>query len=308
MKSRILRRIAAAVLATAAISPAASAKSKLNVVTTTQDIAYIASRVGGDRVKVEALAKGYENLHYISARPDFILKLRDADVFAEIGMDMEVGWTPPLLRQSRNAKIQKDGPGYCDTSAGIRVLQVPASADRSAGDVHAFGNPHYWPDPINAGIMARNLRDAMIRVDPAHRTVYNRNFKAFYRELRAFTIAEYRKFAPYRGLKVVEFHREFTYLAHRFKFNIVASIEEKPGVPPSATYMEKVIEIMKRENIKIILIAPFSNPRYARAIARRTGAQVLVMPISVGSQTGIRSYRQSIGTMLAMLRKAADKK
>ena len=280
---------------------------RLNVVTTTSDLAYIAKEVGGDRVKVTNLIRGYQDPHFIDPRPDYIVKLNRADVFIQIGLDLEIGWAPVLIRQSRNAKILMNGPGYCDASVGVRVLEIPqVKADRSQGDIHAFGNPHYWPDPVNAAIVARNIRTTYNRVDPAGRKYYNRQYKKFFKKMRVLTIREYRKFKPYRGLKVAVYHKEFVYLAHRFKFRVIKPIEEKPGVPPSANYLKEVIDTIRREKIKIILIAPWNNPRYARSVARQTGARLLVMPVCVNSESGINSYEKMITTMLYRLRKAAS--
>lgn len=169
------------------------------------------------------------------------------------------------------------------------------------GDIHVFGNPHYWMNPLNAAIMARNLRDAMIRVDPDRRAHYERNYNALFERLRQFTKKELRRAAPLKGMKVAVYHKEFSYLAHRFGFNVAVSIEEKPGVPPSASYLKKVVEDIKREKIKVILIAPYNNPRYTRYVAERTGARVLVMPTSVGTISGFDTYEATISGMLDLL-------
>lgn len=275
---------------------------KLRVVTTTSDLAYLAREVGKDLVQVEHLLPPTADPHFADARPDFIVKLSRADVLAVIGMDLEVGWLPPIVKQSRNPKIFVGADGYCDASVGIHVLEKPTGkVDRSMGDIHVFGNPHYWMDPLNAAIMARNLRDAMIRVDPDHRQAYEKNYNALFERLRAFTKEQIARFAPAKGLKVAVYHKEFSYLAHRFGFEPAVSIEEKPGVPPSAAYLKMVVEDMKREKIKVILIAPYNNPRYANSVAEMTGAKVLVLPTSVGTIAGIDSYEASISRMLDLL-------
>ena len=274
----------------------------LRVVTTTEDLAHLARRVGGTHVQVEALLRGYQDPHYADARPDFIVKMSRANVFVQVGLDLEIGWVPVLLRQSRNAAIQPAGPGFCDASRAVRVLEVPSSADRSQGDLHAFGNPHYWLDPLNAVTMARNMRDTFTGVDPAHRKEYARNYARLVDALRTLTISESRLFAPFRGRAVAVYHREFSYLAERFGFRTSVSIEEKPGVPPSAAYLQKVVEEMRRQKIRVILIAPWNNPRYAQAVARQTKARVVVMPVSVLSEASVNSYEDAIRSMLARLR------
>jgi len=288
----------------AVISPL-RAEKKINVVTTTQDLAYFARQVGGERVRVEALIRGYDDPHYIQARPDFIIKLNRADIYAVVGLDMEIGWSPALVRQARNNGIRPGSAGYCDASAGVKPLEVPSSLSRERGDIHARGNPHYWLDPLNALIMARNLRDALIRVDPRGASYYLKRFRIFAEKLKRLVLVEFKNMRAFRGLQVAVFHKEFSYLARRFRFKAAVSIEEKPGVPPSAAYMARAAAAIRREKIKIILIAPWNNPRYARSVAKRTGARVLVMPVSVGSAPGVESYEKSISIMLAKIRAAA---
>ena len=276
---------------------------KLRVVTTTTDLAYIAEQVGGERVMAESLTRGYDDPHYISPRPDFVVKMNRADVFVQVGLDLEVGWAPTLLRQARNPKIQRNAPGFCDAAKGVRVLDVPrGNLDRSAGDFHAYGNPHYWTDPLNAAIIARNIRDSLIAVDPESTPLYEKNYNNFRNRLKELTLRELGKFKAYKGLKVAVYHREFTYLAARFKFKVAVSIEEKPGVPPSAIYLRKVIQKIRRDQIKVILVAPFNNQVYARRVAKATGAKIVIMPLSVGSLKGIDTYERTIQSMLGRIR------
>lgn len=300
-KLRILFAVLAFV-SLALLSGVSAEDRKLRIVATTADLAYLAREVGRDRVQVEYLLPPTADPHFADARPDFIVKLNRADILALIGMDLEVGWLPPIIQQSRNPKIFVGADGYCDASVGIHVLEKPTGkVDRSMGDIHIFGNPHYWMDPLNAAIMARNLRDAMIRVDPDRRSEYEKNYNALFERLRAFTKEQMNRFAPAKGTKVAVYHKEFSYLAHRFGFDPAISIEEKPGVPPSASYLKKVVEDIKREKIKVILIAPYNNPRYANSVAEKTGAKVLVMPTTVGSMEGIDSHEASISRMLDLI-------
>lgn len=277
------------------------------VLTTTTDLAYFASQIGGDRLRSEALIRGYNDPHFIEARPDFIVKASRADIFIEVGLDLEVGWSPVLLAQSRNDRIQKNAAGYCDASRGVIILERPAGrVDRSMGDIHVFGNPHYWMDPLNAAIVARNIRDAMIRVDPSGRNVYETNYQAFFERMRRLALEETRKFHRYEGLKVAVYHREFVYLINRFKLREIAAIEEKPGVPPSARYLRDTIEKLKSENVKVILLAPFNDPRYAKIVASEIGARVVILPVSVGSESGMDTYEKTISVALDRIRAAAD--
>lgn len=275
---------------------------KLRVVTTTSDLAYLAKQVGGNLVEVESLLSPTADPHFADARPDFIVKLSRADVFAQIGMDLEIGWVPPLLQQSRNPKIFVGAVGYCDSSVGIHVLEKPtAKVDRSFGDIHVYGNPHYWLDPLNAAIMARNLRDALIRVDSNHKDSYQQNYNTLFESIRNLTKIQLSRMAPLKGLKVAVYHKEFSYLANRFGFDTAISIEEKPGVPPSAAYLKTVIDTMNQSNIKIILIAPYQNQRYAKSVAQRTGAKIIVMPTSIGALPQLTSYDLLITKMIDLL-------
>lgn len=289
---------------TLGVSPASA--DKIKVVTTTSDLAYLARSVGGDRVEVTGLLSGSQDPHYMEPRPDFIVKMSRADVFAEIGMDLEIGWSPVLLSQARNPKIQKGNPGYCDASAGVRVLEKPTGqVDRARGDIHIFGNPHYWTDPLNAAIMARNLKDALVRVDSAGAATYNANYQKLFDKLKSMAVKETERFKPFSGLKVAVFHREASYLAQRLHLNVVASIEEKPGVPPSASYLKQVVDQLRRENVKIILVAPFNNRSYADAVAREIQGRVVVLPISVGSMQGADTYEGTFQLTVDLLIAAA---
>ncbi|MCR9142496.1 MAG: metal ABC transporter substrate-binding protein [bacterium] len=311
MKKRkaIYTAIALALAATLAAAPGFAREEPLRVVTTTTDLAYIAKQVGGDRVTTKALLAGAQDPHYASARPDFILHVNRADVFVEVGMELEVGWSPLLRQASRNANILGGGPGYVDASLGIRVLGRPkGQISRAMGDVHAQGNPHYWTDPVNAAIVARNIRDALIRVNPAGRRIYDANYKAFHERMKQLTIRESRKFAPYRGMRVAVYHKEFEYLAKRFGFEVIASLEEKPGVPPSASYLKEMVDLLEIEEVDIILTAPFNDQSYAESVAEKIGGVVVKMPLSVASEAGVDTYEKTVETMLERLRRAHDER
>jgi len=285
--------------ALALMIPAVLSAEKLKIVTTTTDLQYFAEQIAKDHASVESLLRGNQDPHYAVPRPDFILKLSRADIFVQIGLDMETGWVPALLRQSKNRSIQLNGIGFCDASRGARILEIPAGpVSRNSGHIHVNGNPHYWTDPVNALIAARNIRDALIRTDPKHRSEYETNFQSFSNRMKQLTIDLSKKISAKGKFSVAVFHSEFVYLANRYGFSIGAVLEEKPGVPPSAAYLKKVADEIKRKNIKVILISPYSNPRYAAAVSGETGAKVIHMPISVNSESGISTYEQSQKTMI----------
>lgn len=271
----------------------------LLIVITTTDLAHFASRVGGSRVRTESLVRASEDPHRIAARPDFILKASNADGFVEMGLDLESGWSPVLLAQSRNSRIQKGAPGYCDASAGVRVLEKPQKpVDRFMGDVHAFGNPHYHLDPLNALIAARNIRDMLIRIDPAGAEDYGRGFALFADSLKRLAVEETRKFTAFKGLKVAVYHREFVYFASRFGLEEAGSIEEKPGVPPSAAHILAMTEKLKSQNVRLILRAPWNDARTTDSVAARIKARVLVLPISVDRGQTYEALIQEMGSRI----------
>lgn len=304
---RSLTLVTSILLSLAVLPPLSAERERLKVIATTTDLAYIAAQVGGDRVQASALLSGREDPHFARARPDYIVRLNRADLFIEVGMELEAAWSSIVRGSSRNADILGGGRGYCDASVGIRVLERPKTRiTRAMGDVHGAGNPHYWTDPLNAVIIARNIRDALIRINPASKPVYQQNYLSFHERMKQLTIREARKFAPYRGLRVAVYHREFAYLAQRFGFEVVDSIEEIPGVPPSAARLREVSELLKAEGVRMILIAPYNDPGASESVAERIGAKVLRMPISVGSEPGVDTYEQVIETLLARIRSAAD--
>ena len=274
-------------------TPAAGvdAQRKLKVVATTTDLHDIAHEVGGDRVSAVAISAGYQDPHFVEAKPSFVLQIRDADVLALVGLELEAGWLPVLQQGARNPRIQPGGSGYVDVSRAIRVLDVPGGrVDRSQGDVHPLGNPHYWLHPDNAKRIARLFRDKFGQLDPAGVAVYDRNTRAFEAKLDA---AE-RRWAPLvariRGQPVVAWHTSWRYFAEYTGMNIVGFIEPKPGVPPSPQHLAGLVQQMKRTGAKVIIMEPWYDRRTADRVAGLTGAKVLVLPPSVGGRKGLDDY------------------
>lgn len=275
---------------------------KLQVVATTTDLASIAEEVGGDRVEVTSLAPGNADLHFLSARPDYIRAMSKADVFVLVGMDLEVGWVPVLLTQARNAQIQKGRPGYVDASIGVHPLQVPVGEiHRGMGDVHALGNPHFWPDPLRGVAIARNIRNALVRIDPAGEAVYEKNYVAFRNRASALAQKLINEFKPYQGTPVIVYHREFDYLANRYGFRIVMEIEPKPGVAPGPRRLRKVAKYASENNVHVIIAAPWSNLAAARRVAKESGAKLIVLPIQTKSGNGTDDYFAMVETVANML-------
>jgi zinc/manganese transport system substrate-binding protein len=286
----------------------AGAQSKLNVVATTEDLASIAREVGGDHISLDSIAKGYQDPHFVEAKPSFILKLQKADVLIVIGRDLEIGWLPPLIQQSRNAKVQVGADGYLDASLQARILEVPqGQVTRAEGDVHPLGNPHYWLDPENGKIIAREIFDRFVKLRPNERAYFEPRLNDFVNRLNEAEKRWVAMMAPYKGIKVVTYHRSYSNFAERFGLTIVDYVEPKPGIPPTPQHTLDIINSMKSSNIKIVLVEPYFDLKTPNAIGRQTGAEVLVMPPSVGGVKEITDYFKLFDYDLNLLVEAIKK-
>ncbi len=254
---------------------AGTATARLEVVATTSEYAAIARAVGGDRVRVQVLAKPSEDPHFVDAKPSHIVTLNRADVLIEGGADLEVGWLPPLLEGARNRRIAAGGPGRVRASDGIPLKDVPAVLDRSRGDVHAAGNPHFMMDPDNAGSVARTVADAFCRLDEAGCPAYRARLAAFEAALASKIEAWTARLAPFRGTPIVTYHNTWRYFADRFGLRADTFLEPKPGIPPSPPHLREVVSRMKAEGIRVVLVEPFQNRRNADWVAEHTGARVV---------------------------------
>ena len=273
------------------VVPIAGAEDKLTVITTTEDLASIAREVGGDRITVEPIARGYQDPHFVEAKPSFILKLQKADILVAVGRDLEIGWLPPLIQQSRNAKVQVGGSGYVDASLKARILEIPqGQITRAEGDVHPLGNPHYWLDPENGKLVAKEIADKLSQLRPGDRAFFEQRLTDFTARV---TEAEKRwesTMAPYKGTKVVTYHRSFPNFAERFGLDVIGYVEPRPGIPPSPQHTLDLINDMKRQNVKLVLVEPYFDLKTPNSIGRATGAEVLVMPPSVGGVKEVTDY------------------
>lgn len=283
----------AVLLAVGVAAAPAAAQRQLKVVTSTTDLADIAREVCGARCQVVHISEGYQDPHFVEAKPSFILQLRGADVFAFVGLDLEVGWMSLLIDGARNPRIRRGGTGYLDVSTAIPVLdRAQGGVDRSQGDVHPAGNPHYWLDPENGRRIARLFRDRFTRLDAAGAAVYARNTQAFEARLAAAERGWQPQLARIRGKPVVAWHTSWRYFAAYNGMNIVGFMEPKPGVPPSPSHLAGLIATMRRTGARVIVMEPFYDRRTADFVAQRTGATVLVLPPSVGGVRGINDYIQ----------------
>jgi zinc/manganese transport system substrate-binding protein len=241
-----------------AASSQPAARPPLQVVTTTEDLAAIARDVGGDRVSVEVIARGYQDPHFIEAKPSFILKLQRADLLIAVGRDLEAGWLPALVTQSRNARIQPGAAGYLDTSLQARILDVPqGQITHAMGDVHPLGNPRYWLDPENGRTIARTIAGALARIRPEDRAYFDERLSQFSTRLEQAMTRWLAAMAPCHGLKVVTYHRSYTNFADRFGLDVIGYVEPRPGIPPSAQHTRALVEEMRRQHVTLLLVEPY---------------------------------------------------
>jgi ABC-type Zn uptake system ZnuABC Zn-binding protein ZnuA len=288
-----MRRCAVGVVIVLVWSGAVAAQSKPQVVTTTEDLAAIARDVGGDRVTVDFIARGYQDPHFVEAKPSFILKLQRADLLIAVGRDLEAGWLPPLVQQSRNARIQPGANGYLDASLQARILDIPqGQITRAMGDVHPLGNPHYWLDPENGKAIARAIAGKLAQIRPSDQAYFDERLSQFSTRLDQAEMRWLAAMVPYKGLKVVTYHRSYTNFADRFGLDVVGYVEPRPGIPPSAQHTRELIEEMKRLNVRLLLVEPYFDLKTPNAIGRETGARVVVIPPSVGGHNAIGNYIQ----------------
>ena len=286
---RSLRSLPLAIVLGAAAATAVPAQ--LRVVTSTTDLYDIARAVGGDKIDAAHIGEGYQDPHFIEAKPSFVLKLQHADVWAFVGLDLEIGWMPLLLDGARNPRIALGGSGYLDVSRAMPVIDIPRGAvDRSQGDVHPLGNPHYWLDPENGRRMARLFLAKFSELDPKDAAQFTANEHAFEERLGAAEKGWQAELAAIKGKPVVAWHTSWRYFAEYTGMNIVAYMEPKPGVPPSPAHLVTVIRAVKATGAKVIIMEPFYDRKVADFVARETGATVLVLPPSVGGMSGAGDY------------------
>ena len=284
----------------------AHAGGKLAVVTTTQDLASIAAAIGGDRVSVESLSRGYQDPHFVDAKPSYLLKLRKADLLIEVGRDLEVGWMPGLINNARNKKIQPGAPGFLDASTNVNILEVGARVGREQGDVHPLGNPHYWLNPENGLVVAANIRDALSRLSPADAPGFQQRYAAFETRLKA-KIDEWKKTAAglgLNGMKVVTYHRSWPYFADAFGLDVIDYVEPRPGVPPAPRHVQELVAAMKTQKAGLLIVEPYFDPKLPQQIARNAGVPMVVLPPSVGAVPAAGDFFTLFDAQFDLIRKA----
>lgn len=284
-------RYAALFLVGLALFSPGKVRAKLHVVTTTPDLASIAREIGGEKVEVESLALGFQDAHFVDPKPSFIVKLNRADLYIKRGLNLEAGWAPVLETGARNPHVSMGAPGYVDASAGIELLEVSSGlTDRSLGDVHPFGNPHYHLDPENAKTVAHNIFLGLVRVSPKDRAYFAERLAAFNTKVETRLAEWQRILAPYRGAKIVTYHKTWEYFARRFGLSIIGYMEPKPGIAPSPAHLASLITLMQAENCRVIIQEPYYPENLTRLVAEKVGARVLVLPESPGGVGDTEDY------------------
>ena len=296
---------AVGVLAVSVISPVTASAKKLNVVTATTDLAALAQEVGGDHINVESIAKGYQDPHFVEAKPSFLLRLRQADLLIVVGLQLEIGWLPPLITQSGNSRIQVGANGYLDASQFAEILEIPqGSITRAMGDVHPLGNPHYWLDPDNGRRIAKGIAAKLGEADPESAAYFQQRLQDFDRRLSEAEKKWDAEMKPYHGRKVVTYHNSLPNFAKHFGLDVAGFVEPRPGIPPTPSHTFDLTNMMKREHVKVIMVEPYFDRKTPDSIARETGAVVVEYMPSVGGVKEITNYFQLFDYNIGLLTKA----
>lgn len=274
----------------AALLCAAPSLAALRIVSTTQDPAALARAIGGERVEVKALAKGFQDPHFLDPKPTYMVELNKAHLLLVVGLDMEAGYLQPLISGAHNDKIGFGAPGFLDMSTLITPLEPVATADRSQGDIHPRGNPHYWLDPENGRLMARGLAARLTQLDPEGKELYAKNLAAFEQKLDQKLLEWGKAMAPFARKPVITYHRSWSYFARRFQLEVLDFVEPKPGIPPTPMHTLSVIKLAQAREVKLVLMENFYDVRPARLIESKTKAKVAVVPNSVNGVEEAKDY------------------
>lgn len=290
-------------------SGARDAHAAIKVVTTTADLASLTKEVGGDKVDVEALARGFQDPHFVEPKPSFILKLHGADLLVVVGRELEIGWLPPLLTQSRNARIQQGADRYLDASLTAKILEIPTGQiTRAMGDVHAQGNPHYWLGTDNGRRIAQAVQRKLAEISPGDAAYFAQRYADFDRRLADAEKRWKAAMAPYSGLKIVSYHRSWPNFTDDFGLDVIGYIEPKPGIPPSPSHTLELIREMKQKGVKIIIMEPYFDSKTPEAIGRQVGGRVAVLAPSVGGDKEVTDYFKlfdyNVGKLVAAIKES----
>lgn len=287
------------------------ASAQVKVVTTLPDLASITRYIGGDKVDVFSIAKGYQNPHFVDPKPSYIVKLSRADMFVTVGLDLEKGWAPQLVESSRNGDIQRGGVGYVDASEGIQLLQVPQTISPEEGDIHIYGNPHYWLDPIKGKKIAENIYNRLVELSPENSEEFAKNLEAFKANIDKKMVEWKEKMKPYVGTKIIAYHNEWVYFEEQFGLEIVDFLEPKPGIPPTPSQLVSVINKVKSQDIPVLINSPYFSSKSPNVVARNTDIELVELSTMTGGYDEIENYIDlfdyNIDTLAGALEKQLSK-
>ena len=292
-----------AVLAAAAAALALPARAAVvKVVTTVPGLAALAKEVGGDKVDVESLSRGTQDPHFVDANPMLAVKLRNADLLVDVGLELEIGWLPPLVNQSRNADIQPGGKRRLTAASFIQVMDVPTGpVSRAMGDLHPGGNPHFLTDPRRAGQVAAAIAAKLGDLDRGNAAFYAQRNQDFQKKLQADDSRWQAKLAPVKGRKVFTRHRTLTYFFDWSRVVSAGELEPRPGVPPPPAHLADLVVVAQREGVKEILVEDYYDTKSAEVVARHSAAKIVQIPGDVGGEPGIDSYEKYVDVLLGRI-------
>lgn len=277
-------------------------EAKVNVVTTTPDLAAIARDMGGEFITVKAIARGNQDPHHLQAKPSYMRTMNQADLLIYTGLELEVGWLPLLIQGARNPKITPGALGHLDASVGIKRLEVPeGKVDRSMGDVHPEGNPHYTLDPRNGLIVGQTIADKLSQLDPEHTENYQENFTQFQKGLQTKIKIWETRLSSLQSKQIVTYHKLWEYLTDWLHLEIVGQVENKPGIPPSPRHVAELVDRMKASGITLLLTSDYSDPKPAERVAQQAGAKLMILPASVRGREGIDTYTDLFEVIVSQL-------
>jgi zinc/manganese transport system substrate-binding protein len=295
----------AIVVAFAVVGMTARAEAKLRVVASIEVLADLTRQVGGDRVEVTSLSRGYQDPHFVEAKSSLVLSLNRADALVYVGLDLEVGWLPPLVQQSRNSRIQRGQPGNIDASTSIKpedIPNVPSDQLRALGDIHPLGNPHYWIPPKNARAIARLIAERLTALDAGGAATYKAELARFEGQLAAKEKQWEAAAAPLRGTRVVTYHKSWSYVAHWLGLEEVGYVEPKPGTPPTANHTAQLVDLMKKTGVKLVIVESFYPNTMAKFVADNGKARLVAAPSNVGATPAIKTYFDLVDAIIAALK------
>ena len=281
---------------------AAPASADLKVATSLTDLASVAQLVGGKHVTAQSLCRGYEDPHFVPAKPSLMKAIQHADVFVSTGLELDSGWLPLVLPGSRNPKIQPGTKGFVDASQGVSVLEKPTgTVSRAEGDVHPLGNPHYYADPKALEVVANHLAQVFSDLDPASAADYSANATAFTAKMEASLAKWEKQMEPYKGTSIVAYHKNFIYFADRFGLKLFGTVEPKPGIPPTPHHINDLAEAMKKAGVKVVVYQPYYNADASQQVARRAGGVAVEVALETGGLPGTDDVFSKLDSMVSSI-------